>query len=199
MSTVGPPEDEEDVFHRGEAAGVAVTPILLGLAILRGGVAVVSLEQIALLEGVVDWRLVVRTGLLQHVVEHAGASRGRSRALSSWVDSEGLVPVVVAPRRARLVARLLAFLAPLVLLLGALGLAALHGQVVHALALLPIEDGPHRLLARGEAGGDVERLVRVDRQAAPEFAHEVPAGRALEEGVHDLRLGHAREFRAVLG
>jgi hypothetical protein len=65
MSTVAPPpEDEEDVFHRGEAAGVAVTPILFGIAILRGGAAVVSLEQIALLEGVVDWRLVVRTGLL---------------------------------------------------------------------------------------------------------------------------------------
>jgi hypothetical protein len=31
------PEDEEDVFHCGEAAGVAVTPILLGLTLLRGG------------------------------------------------------------------------------------------------------------------------------------------------------------------
>jgi hypothetical protein len=39
-----PREDEEDVFHRGEAAGVSVTPILLGLAILRGGAAVVSFE-----------------------------------------------------------------------------------------------------------------------------------------------------------
>jgi hypothetical protein len=72
-----PPEDEEDVFHRGEAAGVAVTPILLGLAILRGGATIVSFEQVALLEGVVDQRLVVWTGLLQHVVEYAGASRGR--------------------------------------------------------------------------------------------------------------------------
>jgi hypothetical protein len=49
MSTVAPPpppppEDEEDVLHRGEAADVTVTPILLGLAILRGGAAVVSLE-----------------------------------------------------------------------------------------------------------------------------------------------------------
>jgi hypothetical protein len=78
MSTVAPPpEDEEDVFHRGEAAGVAVTPILFGLAILRGVAAIVSLEQVALLEGVVDWRLVLRTRLLQHVVEHTGASRGR--------------------------------------------------------------------------------------------------------------------------
>jgi hypothetical protein len=123
MSTVdppSPPEDEEDVFHRGEAAGVAVTPILIGLAILHGGAAIVSLEQVALLESAVDWRLVVRTGLLQHVVKYTGASRGRSRAPSSWVDNEGLVPFVVVPRRARLAVRLLAFLAPLVLLLGLL-------------------------------------------------------------------------------
>jgi hypothetical protein len=77
------PEDEEDILHRGEAAGVTVTPILLGLAILRGGAAVISFEQVALLEGVVDWRLVVRIELFQHVVEHAGASRDRSRAPSS--------------------------------------------------------------------------------------------------------------------
>jgi hypothetical protein len=59
-----PPEDEEDIFHRREAAGIAITPILLGLAILRGGVTVVSFEQVAMLEGVVDRRIVVRTGLL---------------------------------------------------------------------------------------------------------------------------------------
>jgi hypothetical protein len=103
------------------------------------------------------------------------------------------------PRHTHLAVRRLAFLAPLVFLLGLLGLAALHGHVVHALALLPVEDSPHRLLARGEAGGNVEQLIGVDRRAAPELAHEVPAGRALEEGVHDLGLGHARELRAVLG
>jgi hypothetical protein len=91
---------------------------------------------------VVDWRLVVQTGLLQDVVEHAGASRGRSGAPSSWVDSEGLVLVVIAPRHARLAMRLLAFLVPLVLLLGLLGLAALRGRVVHALALLPSKMAP---------------------------------------------------------
>jgi hypothetical protein len=145
---------------------------------------------------VVDWHLVVWTGLLQHVVEYAGPTRGRSRAPSSWVDSEGLV---VAPLRVRLTARLLAFLAPLVLLLGLLGLAALRGRVVHALALLSVIDGPHRLLAGGEAGGDVKPLVGVDRRAAPELAHKVPARGALEEGMYDLRLGHARELRAALG
>jgi hypothetical protein len=51
------PEDEEDVLHCGEAVGVAVTPILLGLDVIRGGATVVSLEQVALLEGVVDRRL----------------------------------------------------------------------------------------------------------------------------------------------
>jgi hypothetical protein len=138
----------------------------------------------------------IRARLLQHVVEDAGASRGRSRTPSSRVNGEGLV---VAPLRVHLVARFLALFAPLVLLLGLLGLAALRRRVVHALALLPIEDGPHHLLTGGEAGGDVEQLVEVDRQAAPELAHEVPTGRALEEGVHYLRLGHARELLAALG
>jgi hypothetical protein len=161
-------------------------------------VAVVSFEQVALLEGVVDRRLVVRTRLLQHVVEYTGASRGCSRAPSSRVDSEGLVPLVVAPLRARLAVRLLAFLAPPVLLLGLLGLASLRGRVVHAFALPPVEHGPHRILAGGEAGGDVEQLVPVDQRAAPELPHEVPADRTLEEGMYNLGLGHAQELRAAL-
>jgi hypothetical protein len=33
----------------------------------------------------------------------------------------------------------------------------------------------------------------------PELAHEVPVGRALEEGVHDLGLGNAQELRTALG
>jgi hypothetical protein len=78
-----PPEDEEDVLHCGEATGVTVTPVLLGLAILRGGAAVLFFEHVALLEGVVDWCLVIRARLLQHVVEYAETSRGRSRTPSS--------------------------------------------------------------------------------------------------------------------
>jgi hypothetical protein len=39
-------------------------------------------------------------------------------------------------------ARLLALLGPLVLLLGLLELATLRGRVIHVLALLAIEDGP---------------------------------------------------------
>jgi hypothetical protein len=35
--------------------------------------------------------------------------------------------------------------------------------------------------------------------AAPEVAHEVPAGHALEEGVHDLGLGYTRELSTALG
>jgi hypothetical protein len=44
----------------------------------------------------------------------------------------------------RVVARLLAFLASLMLLLGLLGLAALCGHVIHTLNLLAVKDGPHR-------------------------------------------------------
>jgi hypothetical protein len=55
----GPPEDEENVFHSGEATGVTITPVLLGLGVLCCGAAIEPLEQVALLEGVVDWRLVV--------------------------------------------------------------------------------------------------------------------------------------------
>jgi hypothetical protein len=39
----------------------------------------------------------------------------------------------------------------------------------------------------------------VDQRASPELAHEVLAGGALEEGVHDLGLSHAREFSTTLG
>jgi hypothetical protein len=80
------PEDKEHVLHRGEAADVAVTPILFGLAILCSGAAVVFFEHVALLEGVFDRHLVIWVGLLEHVVEYAGASRGRSRTPSSWVN-----------------------------------------------------------------------------------------------------------------
>jgi hypothetical protein len=90
---------------------------------------------------------VVGTWIFQHVVEHPKASRGRSRAPSSWVNSKSFFVVVVAPLLARLAAWLLSFLALLVLLVGLLGLAALRGRVVHALALLVVEDRPHCLFA----------------------------------------------------
>jgi hypothetical protein len=80
-----------------------------------------------------------------------------------------------------------------------LDLLAFRGRVVHALALLPVEDGPHRLLVGGKAGGDDEQLIGVNGRTAPELEHKVSAGCALEEGVHDLGLGHARELRAALG
>jgi hypothetical protein len=108
---------------------------------------------------VVDRCLVVGTWFLQHVVENPRASRGWSRAPSSRVNSKSFAVVVVAPLLARLATRLLSLLAPLVLLAELLGLAALRGRVVRALALLAVEDRPHRFFARGKAGGDVEQLV----------------------------------------
>jgi hypothetical protein len=76
-----------------------------------------------------------------------GPRGGQSGAPSSWVNSKSFITVVVAPLLARLTARLLPLLAPLVLLVGLLGLAALRGRVIHALALLAIEDCPHCLFA----------------------------------------------------
>jgi hypothetical protein len=64
MSTVGPPKMRKTFSDAGEATGVAVTPVLLGLAVLCGGVAVQPLEHVALLEGVIDRRLVAGTWLL---------------------------------------------------------------------------------------------------------------------------------------
>jgi hypothetical protein len=153
------PEDEEDVLHGGEAAGIAITPVLLGFVVLCGGAAVESLEHVALLEGVVDRCLVVGTWLLQHVVEYPWTSRGRSRAPSSRVNSKSFAVVVVVPLLARLAARLLSLFAPPVLLADHLGLSALRGRVVRAPALLAVEDRPHRFFARGKASGDVEQLV----------------------------------------
>jgi hypothetical protein len=127
------------------------------------------------------------------------ASRVWSRASSSWVNSKSFSIVVVVPLLARLAVRLLSLLAPLVLLAGLLGLAALRGRVVHTLALLAVEDRPHRLFARGKAGGDVEQLVRVNRWAAPELTHKILACGAFEEGVHDFGLRHAWEVRTALG
>jgi hypothetical protein len=141
------PKDEEHVFHGGETAGVAVSSVFLGLCLLRGGATIEFLEHIALLKGVVHWGFVIRTWLLQHVVEHPRASRGRSRAPSSRVNSEGLGITPVAPLLARLAARLFSFLAPLVVAMGLLGLAALRGHVLRALALLAVENRSHGLFS----------------------------------------------------
>jgi hypothetical protein len=184
-----PPEDEEDVLYGGEAAGVAITPVLLGFVILRGGAAIEPLEHVALLEGVVDRCLVVGTWLLQHVIEKPRASRGRSRAPSSRSTARALPSSSSRPYSR----------ASLVLLAKLLGLAALRERVVHALASLAVEDRPHCLFARGKAGGDVEQLVRVDRRTTPQLVHEVPACGSFEEGVHNLRLRHAWELRTALG
>jgi hypothetical protein len=143
----GSPKDEEHVFHGGEDAGVAISSVFLGLCFLRGSAAIELFEHVALLKGVVHWGLVVRTWLFQHVVKHPRTSRGRSRAPSSRVNSKSLSITAVAPLLARLAARLLSLLAPLVLAVGLPGLAALRGRVIRALAFLAVEDRPHDLLS----------------------------------------------------
>jgi hypothetical protein len=102
---------------------------------------------------------------------------------------EGLVLVIVAPLHACIAAGLFTFLAPLVLLLGLLGLASLHGRIVHALALLVVADGSHRLLVGSDAGGDAEQLVGVNRWALPSSRTRsrqvVPSKKACIVGVLD--------------
>jgi hypothetical protein len=141
------PEDEEHVFHGREAASVAISSVLLGLHVFCGGATVELLEHVALLESLVHWSLVVWTWLFQHVVEHPRTSRGRPRASSSRVNSKGLGVIAVVPLLVRLAARLIPFLAPLVLPVGLPGLAALSGRVVRALALLAVEDRSHGLFS----------------------------------------------------
>jgi hypothetical protein len=136
------PEDEEDVLHGRETAGAPVTTVLLGLIPLRGDAIVVHLEHVALLEGVVNRGLVVWAWLLQHVVEHTGASRGPLRVLAGGVDSDGLVIVLVASLRTRVVVGLLALLASLMFLRGLFGLVALHGRVSTRLSFFPSKMAP---------------------------------------------------------
>jgi hypothetical protein len=50
--------------HGGEAAGIAISSVLLGLRVLCGGATLELLEHVALLKGVVYRGLVVWTWLL---------------------------------------------------------------------------------------------------------------------------------------
>jgi hypothetical protein len=63
----------------------------------------------------------------------------------SGVDCEGLIVVLAASLRTRVAVELIALIAPLLLLRGLLGLAALRERVIHTFALLSVEYGPHRL------------------------------------------------------
>jgi hypothetical protein len=49
----GSPEDEEHILHGGEAAGIAIPSVFLGLRVLCGCAAVELLEHVALLKGVI--------------------------------------------------------------------------------------------------------------------------------------------------
>jgi hypothetical protein len=145
-----------------------------------------------LLEGVVDRRLVVRTWLLQHVVEYPRASRGRSRAPSSWVNSKSLIAVVVVPLLACLAARLLSLLAPLALLVGLLGLAALCGRVVHALALLSVKDRP-------TASSPEAKLVAMSNNSFESAGGLHPSSRTRSRHVMPLRKACTISDWATLG
>ena len=93
-------------------------------------------------------------------------------------------------------------LPPSLLFLGGgvgLGVAALCGRIVLALARFVVEDGTNSLLAGGVVGGSVEQLIGVDGSASRKLMHQVSARRTLEESVDDLDVGDARELGALLG
>ena len=63
-------EDEEHVLHLGEAAATLVPHVLLLLGLVLSAETVeVLAEHVTLLEGVVNLALMIRTRLLQHIVE----------------------------------------------------------------------------------------------------------------------------------
>ena len=91
---------------------------------------------------------------------------------------------------------------PPVLFLGGgvdLDVAALRGRIFLALVRLVIENCTNRLLASGVVGGSIEQFVGVGGTASRKLVHQVPARRALKEGVDDLDVGDAGELGALLG
>jgi hypothetical protein len=149
-----------------------------------------------LLEGVVDRGLVVWAWLLQYVIKHTGASRGRLGALAGRVDREGLV--LVAPLRARR-GGASCLSCPACSSVGA-PWTCCPPQVRRPRACPSCcRRWPPPPPSRSKASGNIEQLVGVDPRAPPELAHEVPTGRALEEGVHDLGLSNARDLGTTLG
>ena len=90
--------------------------------------------------------------------------------------------------------------ATLLLSLGDAGGRGLGGLVL----LLPLgvivgEDGPNRLFARGEVGGDVEECGRCGWYVPAQFSDQVSAGGAREECLDDFRVTDAGQLGAFLG
>jgi hypothetical protein len=91
---------------------------------------------------------------------------------------------------------------PVALLGVVLGLQITEGSSVSHLrpnlfSLLKIL-GTNGLLAGGVVGGSVEQLIDVGGTALRKLVHQVPACRALEEGIDDLDMGDAGELGALL-
>jgi hypothetical protein len=130
-----------------------------------------------LLKGVLDGTLMIGARILEHLVEHVGASRRFPRVPVLSGDDKVCVGGVAF--RLRLL---------LALVLGAM----LSGRLgdVFRLALLRLlvlpEDGLDRLLTRGELGGDVHQLARPGGSLAAQLAHQVAASGTAEERADDI-------------
>ena len=81
-------------MHLGEPVILVVVPIacapLLGVVIGEPELGVVTSEHGALFEGVLHWALVVRAGLLKHIVEEPEASGASGILAIRCCDETGL-------------------------------------------------------------------------------------------------------------
>jgi hypothetical protein len=134
--------------------------VALALAIFhRGpGLMEVAPEHDTFFKGVLNRTLVIGARLLEHLVEHAGPSRGLPR-----------VPVLGSSDKIRVSGVALR----LRLLLGLFLRATLGGRLGGVFLRLPLrmlvflEDGLDRLLTRGELGGDIHQFARPGGSLAP--------------------------------
>ena len=135
-------------MHLREPIVLAVVSIagalLPGVIVGKPELGVVTSEHGAFFKGVLYRALVVRAGLLEHVVEYSGAPDGPSGVLAiSGCDKIGLEGLWLP-------------WAPLFLFLretGGRGPGGLDPPLPLCVAVG--EDGPDSLFARGEVGGDV--------------------------------------------
>jgi hypothetical protein len=90
------------------------------------------------------------------------------------------------------------------LLLALLLRATLCGRLGDVFRLAPLrllvlpEDGPDRLLTRGELGGDVHQLARPGGSLATKLAHQVATSGVGKERADDVRVGDVGKLGALL-
>jgi hypothetical protein len=98
-----------------------------------------------------------------------------------------------------MLAPILSFPAPLLLLLRILGLAALCRRFLLAFALLAVEDSTDRLLAGGKIGSNDKQLICTGGRASTQLTHQILACCTQMKGTNDVGVGDAGALGALLG